>query len=387
LRNNGMLTGRQCSIRDVKQHQRHIDVDWEAQHLSQFDYTWLRDNCQCSSCVHTSSGQKLHTSAEIDANVRPLKLERRQGNGNNGLSSSIMFVRWSDTHESQFPTEWLRRNCYAHQISQPKFTSTWQGKDLAAVPSLSYSTVMETTEGLKSWLHQLAVFGISLMQSVPVKEQTVGTVAARICYLRETMYGKIWDVVNVPNPNNIAYSNLKIDFHQDLMYYEAPPGLQFLHCLKSAEKGGETLFIDGFKAAEILKDTDPASFSALTQIPSTYHKNGTDHSLYFRRPIISVDEHGELHSINYGPPFEGPLHVPFNLVQQYYGALRAFSKIVNSPELQYRIKLQPGDLISFNNRRVIHGRTEFDASEPRHLQGTYVDLDEFESQCRIVFAK
>ena len=35
------------------------------------------------------------------------------------------------------------------------------------------------------------------------------------------------------------------------------------------------------------------------------------------------------------------------------------------------------DIFSFNNRRVLHGRTAFDASSgDRHLQGYYMDRDE-----------
>jgi gamma-butyrobetaine dioxygenase len=39
--------------------------------------------------------------------------------------------------------------------------------------------------------------------------------------------------------------------------------------------------------------------------------------------------------------------------------------------------MEPGDIFSFNNRRVLHGRTAFDPnSGHRHLQGYYMDRDE-----------
>lgn len=44
-------------------------------------------------------------------------------------------------------------------------------------------------------------------------------IAQKISYIRETMYGRIFDVKSIPNPNNIAYSYLKIDLHQDLMFF------------------------------------------------------------------------------------------------------------------------------------------------------------------------
>jgi len=41
-----------------------------------------------------------------------------------------------------------------------------------------------------------------------------------------------FDVKSVPSPINIAYSNVALGLHMDLMYYESPPGLQLLHCVR-----------------------------------------------------------------------------------------------------------------------------------------------------------
>jgi len=135
------------------------------------------------------------------------------------------------------------------------------------------------------------------------------------------------------------------------------------------------------KVAELLKKTDPESFEALTKIPTTYHKQGVDHQMYFRHPIISLDQDGEVVAFNYSPPFEGPLNVPFKWVEPYYNALRSITRIIRSPTMHMKLKLKPGDMISFNNRRILHGRTAFDPEKgERHIRGTYIDLDEFKSR-------
>jgi alpha-ketoglutarate-dependent taurine dioxygenase len=72
---------------------------------------------------------------------------------------------------------------------------------------------------------------------------SVSTVAERISYVRPTMYGTTWDVLAVPNPINVAYTDIRLELHQDLLYYEAPPGLQFLHCLHAKAQGGENFFV------------------------------------------------------------------------------------------------------------------------------------------------
>jgi gamma-butyrobetaine dioxygenase len=43
--------------------------------------------------------------------------------------------------------------------------------------------------------------------------------------------------------------------------------------------------------------------------------------------------------------------------------------------------LEAGYIFSFNNRRILHGRTKFDPnSGRRHLQGYYLDRDEIVSR-------
>ena len=51
-----------------------------------------------------------------------------------------------------------------------------------------------------------------------------------------------------------------------------------------------------------------------------------------------------------------------------------YSMMIN---LLCKFKLKKGDIFSFNNRRVLHGRTAFNPnSGDRHLQGYYMDRDE-----------
>jgi hypothetical protein len=45
------------------------------------------------------------------------------------------------------------------------------------------------------------------------------------------------------------------------------------------------------------------------------------------------------------------------------------------PELMLTFRLGPGDCVVFDNTRILHARTGFDATGKRHLQGCYADLD------------
>jgi len=82
---------------------------------------------------------------------------------------------------------------------------------------LSYDEYMNTPEGLLKGLKHLQDYGLFFLKDVPTKDQEVATVAERIGHLRHTFYGRTWDVKSVPEAKNIAYTNLNLGLHMDLL--------------------------------------------------------------------------------------------------------------------------------------------------------------------------
>jgi hypothetical protein len=96
--------------------------------------------------------------------------------------------------------------------------------------------------------------------------------------------------------------------------------------------------------------------------------------------------------VNYSPPFQAD-HLTTGDYQKspfpgILRSLRKFAALVESPENLYEYKMEEGDCVIFNNRRVLHGRREFDAKEgERWLKGAYVDTDVFMSRWRVLNEK
>ena len=64
-------------------------------------------------------------------------------------------------------------------------------------------------------------------------------------------------------------------------------------------------------------------------------------------------------------------------MNDYYNAYIYFYKLLHDEKFQIDFKLKSGDIFCFDNRRILHGRTKFDAnSGNRHLQGYYIERDE-----------
>ena len=103
--------------------------------------------------------------------------------------------------------------------------------------------------------------------------------------------------------------------------------------------------------------------------------------MFYQRPHFHTNHQDELTAVFWAPPFEGPLDVAPHLVQPYFEAYNAFKAYIDDPKnkqhhLQFRLK--PGELVIFNNRRMLHGREAFQQGEKaggRHLRGCYLEMD------------
>ncbi|KAG0006089.1 hypothetical protein BGZ80_011043 [Entomortierella chlamydospora] len=362
---------------------------------------WLRDNCPCPDCIHPTTRQKLHASSQIPLdiaiasyNVQPEGLELVWSKGLDDVGDWEDPAKSKPGHKSLYPWEMILGS-YGGTPSEHRASTRmnhapilWDEEIMKKnVLWLDYDEYMNTPEGLLKGLKQLQDYGLFFLKGVPTRDQEVATAAERIGHLRHTFYGRTWDVKSIPNAKNVAYTNLNLGLHMDLLYMEAPPGLQLLHSLENSVPGGTSIFMDSFKAVELLKQQYPEDYDILTKVPNTFHYRNADHHLHYNRTTIVVDPSNSALTVNYAPPFQGPLELPVDQMAGFYRALRRFSEFIERPDLQYRHTMRPGECMVFANRRVLHARTAFDPSKGnRHLKGCYVDLDMFKDKYRTTLA-
>ncbi|KAI5808100.1 hypothetical protein DFH27DRAFT_465520, partial [Peziza echinospora] len=388
------------------------------------DNVHLRDSCPCPLCIDPSTRQKLFQTHDIPLTISP----RRH---NISPTDNALTVIWSSdfggyNHESTYTLAHLKALTSPRYASREAFDDwnyvLWDKalmqKDVQFIP---YEAYMADDSILLFALEQLATYGLVFLKDVPsqlpLHSNIISTIAQRIGTLKTTFYGETWDVKSLPNSKNIAYTPLNLGLHMDLLYYESPPGLQFLHCLQNTVKGGSSYFSDAFRAAEMLRASSPNNFSVLTRFPVTFHyENDGQHYRYTRPTLVlnNADYHARkrLDHVNYSPPFQAPfdLQAPSGggaasaggggggggaphggggdaassaLWRQFVHALGMFGRHVDAPENQFELRLAEGEVAIFQNRRVLHARREFDpASGERWLKGTYVDGDTFRSRLR-----
>ena len=100
--------------------------------------------------------------------------------------------------------------------------------------------------------------------------------------------------------------------------------------------------------------------------------------------MFGLNAAGEIDEVRWSPWLRGPLRGAIERVDAVYAALRYVFRLAATADLYVQVKLAPGDLLSFDNRRILHGRSAFDpTSGDRWLRGCYGEREEVQSRLRI----
>ncbi|KAG9557581.1 Clavaminate synthase-like protein, partial [Aureobasidium melanogenum] len=366
-----------------------------------FDNIFLRDSCTCSQCVDTSTRQKRFDSADIPTNIRIRNMETKHDN---------VVITWKHDvpgfgpdHETVLNTEhlaWSPDFPKTHEYLGGKFA--WDHASLEnSRLDFDYNEYMSDEKVLFDLLQQLQMYGLVFIKNVPEAESSVVQTANRIGPLKNTFYGDTWDVRSVSNAKNVAYTDVNLGFHMDLLYMQQPPRLQLLHCLRASEQGGVSLFSDAYRAVQQLYNMDQAAFEALAETPVNFHYDNDNHHYFRSRRTFQLREgvtklprnhpkvYNYLDAVNWAPPFQAPFHhtegdVKFaKSMRAWHEAAQTFRDLTELDYNVYRRQMAPGECVIFDNRRVLHARTAFAGGE-RWLRGAYLDDDPYLSKMRVL---
>ena len=362
---------------------RKILIDWSEGSSSSFHYVWLRHSGRCPG------GMPNDTAVKIDLlpdDPKCLVIN------NIDIRDDKLLIQWADNNIEtihELPT--LRRSAYdssARRLCKSAPT-LWDATNAGDIPAYKFQTLgnLETIFEIQLSIRD---FGIARIQNVPVESGVVATVAEHFGPIHVNNYGRVFDVKTQTNLTLGSNTGEYLGPHTDESYRHAAPGITFFHCLSaSSDNGGESILVDGFKAAEILKQIDRESFDVLCQVPVFFQRLALpEENMQSHRRIITVDIDGDVEGIRFTDRTIPPQDLPEELMEPVYKAIKAFWKIVNSEELKFVHLMRQGDLHIFDNQRVLHGRTAFDpTTSNRHLQQCSVNRDEFHNTLRTLAAR
>ncbi|HEX2782888.1 MAG TPA: trimethyllysine dioxygenase, partial [Ilumatobacteraceae bacterium] len=335
------------------------------------------DHAHDEATMHPVTQQRQLDTASLPADLRATAAV---------ADNDVARLTWEGgSYMSEVPIAFLRRFCLprtAHIATMPQ-PVLWDAAAVAELPlRVSYDSVMAGDDGVRQWLTLVATYGFAIVTGTPASTEATDALIRRVGYVRETIFGGFWEFTADLSKADLAYTNVHLAAHTDGTYSHDAPGLQMLHCLYFEGTGGDSTLVDGFKIADVLRETEPEVFDVLSTvaIPGQYIGDGAH--LMSARPVFRHDHAGALVQVSYNNSDRAPFLLPRDEMALLYAALRTFDQLANSESMQWRHVLRPGEALLFDNWRVLHGRYAYTGK--RTLCGAYLNHEDFESRLRLL---
>ncbi|XP_071481204.1 gamma-butyrobetaine dioxygenase-like [Diadema antillarum] len=368
-----------------------LEVTW-SDYLGRYPYVWMRDNCRCDECYYPSCHSRSMLMANLDLDVHPKTVEIKD-------DGHLVEILWSDGHISPYRSDWLKLQRFDKTDYDPikklsKFS--WGSEFVNKIPTFPFDDVMTKNDALQGWMEGLVVYGLVKITGAPCELGALNKLCQKVAFERKTFYGPVYQVQSIFEPgSSLAYTAKSLGLHTDLPYYDYRPGVQMLHCIRQVEsRGGENQFCDGKRAAEQLQREHPELFDILTKVKIDYRIIAQDYidvHLQKAQNMIELDENGEFKYVAKSDIVRAPyLNVPVEDVAKVYKAMKAFEDAIYDENNFLDFKVQKGEIMAFDNNRVLHGRRgysvsmEGEGSKSRLLEGAYLDWDEIYSRMRLI---
>eukprot|EP00977_Amphora_coffeiformis_P002102 scaffold403_cov157-Amphora_coffeaeformis.AAC.3 len=316
-------------------------------------------------------------------------------------TSSGFWVKWSDRKESFYSQEWVEHQCKLWKGTTDTDRILWTGLDEAKVRksadlSLEFGALL-TKEGTSHALKALKDLVLPHGTDGPLR----------------TLYGTVWATssasqVEGSSRADSAYGSDGLPLHTDMTYHRDPPGLQIFTMAKPASQGGESVFGDGFAAAERLRDQHPGPFETLSSVARRYQSRDMDTGWYLEAtgPVIQTDDANRVVAIRHNdldrlpdipPPDSTDEHMFYEKLAK---AHHAWDRILAQDDTRLVMSLEAGETMVVANQsrsdhssflysssqRCFHGRFGFTMhpeESPRSVMGCYVSQDELNSRWRM----
>src|SRR5689334_10775952 len=264
-----------------------------------------------------------------------------------GDSVTVTFA--PDQHRATFTRSWLAANAPGHDGDERAVgdertedaKELWLAADLdpaaGRFPVALWPRYLERPAERIRALEAVLRLGFVLLRGVPAEPGLVLAVAASFGFVRETNYGRLFDVRVEPAPGNLAFTSRAIRPHTDNPYRDPVPTVQLLHCLRAAGQGGDTGLVDGFAAAADFRAADPESFGTLARTPVSFGYVDKETELRASLPLIQLSPSGRVRGVRFNNRSMRPLRRPYAEVAAFYAAYTRWSELLAQPGPQLTV--------------------------------------------------
>ena len=355
-----------------------IALEHKGKHL-RFHAIWLRDNAWDEATRSASNGQRLIALRDIPEGTSVAEAALKDG--------ALHLTFMPENCTIAYDLDWLSDHAYdgVQALADgwlPDETEVWDSGLMNRVPVADLPTLQSDESALAQWLAEVARFGFGKLSGGPVEDGALFDVVDLFGYVRETNYGRKFEVRTEVNPTNLAFTGLGLQAHTDNPYRDPAPTVQVLYCLESSAAGGENMVVDGFRAALRLREENQRYFDLLARYCARFEYAGeAGVRLQSRRPMIELAPDGELIGVRFNNrSMAAAVDVPFDDMADWYAAYRRLGEIIDDEAMEVTFRLEPGEAFIVDNTRVLHARKAYSGTGTRWLQGCYADKDGLRSK-------
>ena len=365
------------TIKNISLHSSGVNITWSDDVTYSYNRYWLRENSPDPKTTHPDSLEQLINLLSIpdDLSIKYAEITK---------SGSMRIIWFPENHESFYDPSWLRfwgKNRFNKKVGLPN-TKLWKNFSDRNFPNVVLLKEKQE-ECLLKWLNHLKVYGVAILKGIGCKTKDLQKTIETFGIIKESNFGKVFDVKLEEEPISNAYTNIELPLHGDLCTRQFMPKYQFLHCLENSSEAGESLLADGFMLTKILKESEPSAFKSLTKTNVHFINKAPSSDYQWVEKVITLDNSENVTEVRLSPWLRGPVCGNEKEEEDFYKAFRTFMKLAQETEHQAKIKLEAGDLLAFDNTRVLHGRNAIGKGGKRWLRGCYMDGDDVDSTLRM----
>ena len=362
------------SVRNVTVSDEALFVTWSDLSESQHHVILLRENSPDPVTTHPKAREMAIGPEEIDDDLSIISAHLQD--------SGAIFVQFSDGLQTAYHPGWLYGTAW-FDTDDAVSPSLWRAADLPEPPTFDGPLALQDPVQFLSWLEAIETYGVARLRGLPQQDGLLEEIVTRIGPVRESNFGRQYVLEIKDDPDSQAYTSGSLLQHIDLPTRELPFGLQFLYTRENTTSGGEGLYVDAYKVAEDMRRDEPVNYHSLITDVWEYNNRAKTSDYRGKGPVLETDRSGRVTGVRYNTFLRAPMRAPLEIQARAYKAYRAFSTRAQNLDYQMKFRYEPGDLLAFDNRRVLHGRAGYDAKGgARFIEGIYADRDDLFSRIR-----
>ncbi|MBB3229186.1 TauD/TfdA family dioxygenase [Halomonas stenophila] len=338
----------------------------DGKHSREISPLWLRERTQAPDQLEPLTRQRLFDSHAIDTALTLDSATR--------LDEHHVVLAFSDGHRETYDLRVLAGELDGATIFPA--AEPWDASLDRQRVRFDWRRVREEPAYFRASLEAYLRYGYLVLYGVPTDPERILQVGGHYGYVKETNFGRYFEVYSRPSGNDLAYRSVALGPHTDNPYRNPVPGIQLLHCLVNETSGGLSTLVDSLKVLERLRHETPDGYALLKTMPVRFRFVDAGTQLVTHRTMIQTDDDGHPTGVHYSPRLDALPLLCDAKTRLFHRARQRLGELFTDPTYEVRFALDAGELLLFDNSRVLHGRTRYDTREGhRHLQGCYLDSD------------